>query len=69
MSAGNGINLESIPQCQVNTVMDALVKGMRDYYSRPEAEASFRAWIAKEENRKRVEDIKAMRTVTDRQAG
>lgn len=60
------INLQDIPQCQINSLMDALVKGMRGYYSQPEAEERFQKWYQIEENQRRVEVIKNRRASAKR---
>ena len=35
----------SVPPCQTNTLMDALLKGAKAFYSQPGAEEHYQTWL------------------------
>lgn len=39
------LDTASIPQCQINTLMDALLRGVREFYARPGVEEQFQEWL------------------------
>lgn len=47
------IDTAKIPQCQINTMLDALLKDMREFFSQPGVNEEYRAWKKEQEQKGR----------------
>ena len=55
----------SIPQCQTNSLMNTLLGGMTKYFADPRAEGRYQTWLAVEDNKKRIDQVKQFRKKRD----